>query len=71
MLHSLTTTSADTERLAELDRILTAAAVSLDLSPSKHEDAISKYTAVGNFLAEEIPSLLRSIRSFMPKGPLP
>jgi hypothetical protein len=45
--------SSDTERLAELDRILTAAAVSLDLSPSKHEDAVSKYTAVGNFLAEE------------------
>jgi hypothetical protein len=45
--------SADTERLAELDRILTAAAVSLDLSPSKHQDAVSKYTAVGNFLAEE------------------
>jgi hypothetical protein len=53
-----------------LDRLLTDAAESLDIPPSRLQDAIKKYEAVGTFLSENPSALAKYDPDVYPQGSL-
>jgi Second Messenger Oligonucleotide or Dinucleotide Synthetase domain len=63
----MTTTQDHTEAL---DRLLTDAAESLDIPPSRLKDAINKYEAVGRFISESASALAKYNPDVYPHGSL-